>query len=301
MCDLTFPQDTTLLYWQSGGRRRLTLQVCFRNMKGQKYTNKGFDLLLDETPNFLNHPVILFIAIACACGAFQDYETPAEILAMPMPGDNKIELIWKSELKETPVFRQLRAGKNGEILPWKTKDAREQLARLSVRARYSPPIMPYDIRRGVANTLETSADVTLQQMLQMLGHGKEGVYRAYYQSRLTTANVQSLPGDQYQELRNLAKDLRRPPRDLPKPKRYSKVQLYEKKSLLPNSIERLGDLRDSETQVAVFHRAFPLRGKISDAAKTESFNLWESLDILEALVELANTVPISTSGWNTHM
>lgn len=246
-------------------------------------------MLFNEVPLFLDCPVVLLLAVAFAFNAFEYIKSPEDLLSHPVPTeeDDFFEIPWKQSILHKPIFviPKLVGKDESKQRPMKTDHIRDYLALLSTRAGFQVPITPYDMRRYFANNLH-EANVGGAHIQQIMGHKSEKTFRKFYQSRITTINTQNLSDEQGREIQNLAKNLRRVPKFPAKTSCFSdgpKNQL----TLIPESIERFGDLRDPKIQAEAFYRLYPARRVVRRAAEAETFSIWKSVEVLEALIDLA--------------
>ncbi|KAL9080626.1 MAG: hypothetical protein Q9159_007564 [Coniocarpon cinnabarinum] len=154
---------------------------------------RSLDLAVRGMPHATDDLIVYFLTLAFHDNVFQDFETPAQLLtwvnAHPEP---QIRIKYKPEKLKEPVFRQAVTVIKGEETrgTYAYSVFIHHLKSLSLRAGYEKHVLPYDIRRAVANHINGST--TTAQQNQLLGHHHQNVYTKSYQMALSSVDLQTL-------------------------------------------------------------------------------------------------------------
>ncbi|KAK6357208.1 hypothetical protein TWF718_001532 [Orbilia javanica] len=137
----------------------------------------------------LARPVSQFIALAFADDVFEadEIKTPEDLLLVkPLSKFKRSSYTfrWKKESLDKPIFHT-----DGK--PWKTQNSANALKYLGRRIGFKNNLTAYNIRYGIANSLETNT--TLGARNQLLGHlDTERTFDQNYRSETSLVDVQSI-------------------------------------------------------------------------------------------------------------
>ncbi|PGH23708.1 hypothetical protein AJ80_02314 [Polytolypa hystricis UAMH7299] len=178
-------------------RHVLVMEVTLMFMKGKRNKSRPTTYIFHEQhDNLALCPISHFLALALADQAFeaQGINSSEDVFRIAVPSyRNSLQLRWKSEMLDVPVFRRavhtaqgMRISCNG-ALPY---DAFNQyLQRLGRNAGLEEPLTPYCIRRGTANAVDDVA--TTAERNQVLGHSRADIFERYYIAEKVKRDVQS--------------------------------------------------------------------------------------------------------------
>ncbi|KAJ7648133.1 hypothetical protein FB45DRAFT_1102841 [Roridomyces roridus] len=127
---------------------------------------------LEERPLFCN-PILTHLAMFIAKGAFRDYKTMEELLALEPPDDEEMYLLrWEPEVYDRPIYQR----KDGKMESASTFSNR--LRSLAHRAGYPNPPTIHDFR--AEGLFRIGNFYSPSQRMRQAGHRDDRTYTEYY-------------------------------------------------------------------------------------------------------------------------
>ncbi|KAK6197684.1 Arginyl-tRNA--protein transferase 1 [Pestalotiopsis sp. IQ-011] len=170
-------------------RSQLTLTMRLTNTKRRGFKQHAIKFGFHEQENLIHCPVMGFLALALADGAFLTPITLEKIYGLQVPeNQDRITLHFRSEIADRYVFQSM----DGEEGPLEYSQARYALQRLGSSCGYLDKLMFYDLRRASGKMLNEA--YTPEERNQIMGHtgGTSSVYRNYYMPEFVDKDVQSV-------------------------------------------------------------------------------------------------------------
>ncbi|ETS84054.1 hypothetical protein PFICI_05930 [Pestalotiopsis fici W106-1] len=171
------------------GRSQLTLTVRLTNTKRRGYKQHAVKFGFHEQENLIHCPVLGFLALALADGAFHTPTRLEKIYSLQVPDhQDRVTLYFKPEIADRYVFQRM----DGVEGPLEYSQARYALQRLGNSCGYLDKLMFYDLRRASGKMLNEA--YTPEERNQIMGHtgGTSAVYRNYYMPEFVDKDVQSV-------------------------------------------------------------------------------------------------------------
>ncbi|KAF2832795.1 hypothetical protein CC86DRAFT_399460 [Ophiobolus disseminans] len=185
--NLTYGDVDFLLLRDGLGVEKFAMALTQRFRKGEKEKiNDNLQILWTEEEDVMNSPVHSFLAIAFADQAFEALSCRDDLQKQTLGTEQLKSFPFKEEFRNQPFLV------NQDGTPVRYQRVWYNLKHLSLRAGYNDYIRPYDIRRGTANKLDESPEVSAHARNQVFGHSHRDVYKRHYQSSVSAVDIKGI-------------------------------------------------------------------------------------------------------------
>ncbi|KAI9732135.1 MAG: hypothetical protein M1834_004231 [Cirrosporium novae-zelandiae] len=177
------------------GRPIIIMELKLEHLKGKREEKTGplIFVFYERDDCLVLCPIAHMLGLAFADNAFESdfIKCPEDIFKLEIPPSRRsIELKWKPEMFDIPVFRGI--GHDGSVSKTRALTYNvffHDLERIGDVAGFPMKVTPYCIRRAGGMALDETTTAALRN--QAMGHGRSSVYQTYYMSSYVNADVQA--------------------------------------------------------------------------------------------------------------